>query len=101
MPVSSYAVRCRDSERPEIIARLDALPGVTVGEETPQGIPVVAESETSRAARELGEQLEQVLADVEIVAPTIPVVHNVHAQTESDPENIRALLVYHNFEDDP
>ena len=77
MPVSSYAVRCRDSERPEIIARLDALPGVTVGEETPQGIPVVAESETSRAARELGEQLEQV-----------PGVES-------------AVLVYHNFEDDP
>jgi len=59
------------------MARLGALPGVTVGEETEQGIPVVTESETSRAARELGEQLEQ-----------IPGVES-------------AVLVYHNFEDEP
>jgi len=77
MPVSSYAVRCNDSARPGVLARLGALPGVTVGEETEQGIPVVTESETSRAARELGEQLEQ-----------IPGVES-------------AVLVYHNFEDEP
>tara|TARA_R100001509_G_scaffold162350_1_gene133745 strand:+ start:1240 stop:2241 length:1002 start_codon:yes stop_codon:yes gene_type:complete len=40
-----------------------------------------------------GEQLEQVLADVRIATPLVPVVHNVHAQTEADPERIRALLV--------
>jgi [acyl-carrier-protein] S-malonyltransferase len=40
-----------------------------------------------------GERLEQALADVRIVSPEVPVVHNVHAQTESEPEKIRALLV--------
>jgi [acyl-carrier-protein] S-malonyltransferase len=40
-----------------------------------------------------GERLAEVLAGVAIAAPEIPVVHNVHAQTESDPETIRALLV--------
>ena len=77
MPVSSYAVRCNDSARPEVVARLTALPEVTIGDETPQGIPVVTESRTSREARDLGEQLEQ-----------IPGVES-------------AVLVYHNFEDDP
>ena len=40
-----------------------------------------------------GDRLAEALADVSIVAPQVPVVHNVHAQTESDPEKIRALLV--------
>jgi [acyl-carrier-protein] S-malonyltransferase len=40
-----------------------------------------------------GERLAEVLAGVAIAAPEIPVVHNVHAQTESDPETIRSLLV--------
>ncbi len=30
---------------------------------------------------------------IEFKTPSIPVVHNVHAQTESDPERIRSLLV--------
>ncbi|WOJ94166.1 ACP S-malonyltransferase [Congregibacter variabilis] len=40
-----------------------------------------------------GEKLARVLADIEISTPEIPVVHNVHAQTEQDPEKIRELLV--------
>ncbi|AQA19022.1 [acyl-carrier-protein] S-malonyltransferase [Halioglobus japonicus] len=40
-----------------------------------------------------GERLAEVLAEITIAAPEVPVVHNVHAQTESDPEKIRALLV--------
>ncbi|MFT4520201.1 MAG: [acyl-carrier-protein] S-malonyltransferase [Halioglobus sp.] len=40
-----------------------------------------------------GDQLAEVLAKVEISAPKIPVVHNVHAALESDPEQIRKLLV--------
>lgn len=40
-----------------------------------------------------GEKLEQALAEVAIAAPRIPVVHNVHAQTEVEPERIRELLV--------
>jgi [acyl-carrier-protein] S-malonyltransferase len=40
-----------------------------------------------------GEQLEEVLSNVRISVPQIPVVHNVHAATEPDPNNIRKLLV--------
>tara|TARA_R110002072_G_scaffold121598_3_gene255503 strand:+ start:5718 stop:6665 length:948 start_codon:yes stop_codon:yes gene_type:complete len=40
-----------------------------------------------------GEQLAEVLAGITVSAPQIPVVHNVHAATESDPEKIRQLLV--------
>jgi len=40
-----------------------------------------------------GEKLAEAMADISIAAPVIPVVHNVHAKTESDPEKIRALLV--------
>ena len=40
-----------------------------------------------------GEKLAEAIATIAITSPTIPVVHNVHAQTESDPERIRALLV--------
>lgn len=39
------------------------------------------------------ERLKQALADVEIRTPRIPVVSNVDAQTHSDPEEIRSLLV--------
>lgn len=39
-----------------------------------------------------GVQLTEELAGLEMAAPTIPVVHNVHAKTESDPEKIRELL---------
>jgi [acyl-carrier-protein] S-malonyltransferase len=37
--------------------------------------------------------LAEVLAEVEIRPPEIPVVSNVDAQTHSDPEEIRDLLV--------
>lgn len=40
-----------------------------------------------------GERLAEAIAGVTIKTPDIPVVHNVHARTESDPERIRALLV--------
>ena len=40
-----------------------------------------------------GEQLAEVLAGITVSAPQIPVVHNVQAATESDPEKIRQLLV--------
>lgn len=43
--------------------------------------------------RPAGERLQEALAAISIAAPRIPVVHNVHAQTESDPERIRGLLV--------
>ncbi|MFV8817312.1 ACP S-malonyltransferase [Haliea sp. E17] len=40
-----------------------------------------------------GEKLAEAIADIAIATPAIPVVHNVHARTEEDPEKIRALLV--------
>ena len=40
-----------------------------------------------------GERLAEVLATIDIVTPAIPVVHNVHARTETDHERIRSLLV--------
>jgi [acyl-carrier-protein] S-malonyltransferase len=40
-----------------------------------------------------GEQLAAAMADITIVPPQVSVIHNVHAQAESDPEKIRALLV--------
>lgn len=56
------------------------------------GLPVSAPFHTS-LMRPAGERLAEVLADVAIKTPEIPVVHNVHAQTESDPARIEALLV--------
>lgn len=55
------------------------------------GLPVSAPFHTS-LMRPAGEKLEKVLADVRINTPEIPVVHNVHAQTESDPARIETLL---------
>ena len=43
--------------------------------------------------RPAGEKLQEVLASIHVSAPEIPVVHNVHAQVESDPAKIRELLV--------
>lgn len=40
-----------------------------------------------------GEQLAGAIAGVAMSAPQIPIVHNVHARTEADPEKIRALLI--------
>lgn len=55
-------------------------------------LPVSAPFHTS-LMRPAGEKLEQAIADIDIASPEIPVVHNVHAATEAEPENIRALLV--------
>ncbi len=76
MPISSYAVRCQNDDRDAVITHLHQLPGVVVGAQTPNGIPVVVESDTNREARESGELLE-----------AIPGVES-------------AVLVYHNFEDE-
>lgn len=55
-------------------------------------LPVSAPFHTS-LMRPAGEKLEQALAELSLKAPSIPVVHNVHAQTESEPAAIKALLV--------
>jgi len=55
-------------------------------------LPVSAPFHTD-LMRPAGEQLARAIADVRIDSPAIPVVHNVNASTEADPERIRALLV--------
>lgn len=40
-----------------------------------------------------GEKLQEAMAGLDLASPQVPVVHNVHAKTESDPERIRALMV--------
>jgi [acyl-carrier-protein] S-malonyltransferase len=40
-----------------------------------------------------GVNLKEAMSDLIFHAPKIPVVHNVHAKTESDPNEIKALMV--------
>ena len=55
-------------------------------------LPVSAPFHTE-LMRPAGARLAAALADITIASPEVPVVHNVQAATESDPEQIRALLV--------
>ena len=55
-------------------------------------LPVSAPFHTS-LMRPAGERLERILSEITVTPPDIPVVHNVHAATETDPAKIRALLV--------
>lgn len=55
-------------------------------------LPVSAPFHTS-LMKPAGDQLAQAIADIKISPPAVPVVHNVHALTEPDPEKIRKLLV--------
>ncbi len=75
MPVSSYVIRCRLADQPAVRRRLTEMPGLELGESTDFGFPVVAESESSRRAAEIGEEIQ-----------ALPGVQS-------------AVLVYHNFED--
>jgi nitrate reductase NapAB chaperone NapD len=75
MPISSYVIRCAPEQQAEVLRQLRALPGVAIGEITSPGIAVVTDTPTTRAAEELGGQLDQ-----------LPGVKS-------------AVLVYHNFED--
>ncbi|MFT3931367.1 MAG: ACP S-malonyltransferase [Spongiibacteraceae bacterium] len=54
-------------------------------------LPVSAPFHTS-LMRPAGDKLREAMADLKFSAPRIPVVHNVHAQTELDPEKIKAIL---------
>lgn len=54
-------------------------------------LPVSAPFHTS-LMEPAGEKLAEVLVSIDIQAPAIPVVHNVHAKTESDPAAIKSLL---------
>ncbi len=75
MPVSSYVIRCAPRDQSAVRQKLCAIAGVEVGAATELGLPVVADTPTTRAAAELGERLQQ-----------LPGVKS-------------AVLVYHNFED--
>ncbi len=55
-------------------------------------LPVSAPFHTD-LMRPAGEQLAGAIAAIDVKSPRIPVVHNVNASTESDPEKIKALLV--------
>lgn len=55
-------------------------------------LPVSAPFHT-RLMRPAGDQLAEAVAEITISSPRVPVVHNVHAATESDPNEIRKLLV--------
>lgn len=55
-------------------------------------LPVSAPFHTS-LMKPAGEKLAESIDALEFLAPSIPVVHNVHAQLESDPINIKQLMV--------
>jgi [acyl-carrier-protein] S-malonyltransferase len=55
-------------------------------------LPVSAPFHTE-LMRPAGEKLAEAMADLSIKTPGIPVVHNVHARTETEPAKIRGLLV--------
>ncbi len=55
-------------------------------------LPVSAPFHTS-LMKPAGDELQEVLTGIDISAPGTPVVHNVHAETETDPQRIRELLV--------
>ena len=69
---------------------IDALKAA--GAKRAMPLPVSAPFHTS-LMQPAGERLAQAIADVPITRPSIPVVHNVTAASEPDPEKIRALLV--------
>lgn len=71
-------------------AAIDALKAA--GAKRAMPLPVSAPFHTS-LMKPAGERLQEAIAGIEIASPEIPVVHNVHAATEADPEQIRALLV--------
>lgn len=73
-----------------VAAAIDALKEAGAKRALP--LPVSAPFHTV-LMKPAGEGLAQVLADITISAPHIPVVHNVHAATETNPEAIRKLLV--------
>lgn len=55
-------------------------------------LPVSAPFHTS-LMRPAGEKLAEKVAELTVNTPAIPVVHNVHGKTESDPEKIKQLLI--------
>ena len=71
-------------------AAIDALKEAGAKRALPLPVSAPFHTELMKPA---GEKLAAVLADIDIATPLIPVVHNVHARTEQNPERIRELLV--------
>lgn len=55
-------------------------------------LPVSAPFHTS-LMKPAAEAMAEAIANTAFSAPEIPIVHNVHAQTEADPEKIRQLMI--------
>ena len=55
-------------------------------------LPVSAPFHTS-LMKPAGDALAEIMQSIEFQAPQIPVIHNVHAKPESNPEEIRKLMV--------
>lgn len=55
-------------------------------------LPVSAPFHTS-LMKPAADNLADLVNSVSFSAPQVPVIHNVHAQTESDPETIKALML--------
>jgi [acyl-carrier-protein] S-malonyltransferase len=73
-----------------VAAAIEALKAA--GAKRAMALPVSAPFHTSLMTP-AGEKLQAVLDTIPLSSPQIPVVHNVHAQTESEPQRIRELLV--------
>jgi [acyl-carrier-protein] S-malonyltransferase len=77
-------------DRNAVTAAMDAMK--LAGAKRSLPLPVSAPFHTSMMIP-AGEKLEQSLRNVSLSVPEIPVVHNVHAQSETRPERIREILV--------
>lgn len=108
--INAICAEIRDSGRGEVAAVNFNSPGQVVIAGHTAAVEVAGESLKAAGAKRVmplpvsapfhtvlmrpaGERLQEALAAIRIATPAIPVVHNVHAQTESDPERIRDLLV--------
>lgn len=65
---------------------------VAAGAKKAMPLPVSAPFHT-RLMQPAGDSLRQVLADITVREPVIPVVHNVNAETLADPDAIKDILV--------
>ena len=65
---------------------------IEAGAKRAMPLPVSAPFHTS-LMKPAGEKLAEKIAGLTVLSPETPVVHNVHAQTESDPAKIKELLV--------
>ena len=62
------------------------------GAKRTMALPVSAPFHTS-LMKPAAEQLAELVSSTAFATPTIPVIHNVHAQTETDAERIKALML--------